>query len=74
MSDEKLGEKVVAVVTADREEIEIKEIGALFRTKGIASYKIPDDIYVWETIPYTNIGKVDKKLIKKRLEEINGGI
>lgn len=74
MSDEKLGEKVVAVVTADREEIEIKEIGAFFRTKGIASYKIPDDIYVWETIPYTNIGKVDKKLIKKRLEEINGGI
>jgi yersiniabactin salicyl-AMP ligase len=71
MPDEKMGEKVVAVVTAERKDIKMAEIGAHFRKNGIASYKIPDEIYVWESIPYKNIGKADKKLIKEKLEEIN---
>lgn len=72
MPDEKWGEKVVAVVTATRKEIDIIEIGTFFRANGIANYKIPDEIYVWESIPYKNIGKADKKLIKEKLEKING--
>nr|MCR5753769.1 acyl--CoA ligase [Acetatifactor sp.] len=72
MPDEKFGEKVVAVVTANKKEIDVTEIGNIFRENGVANYKIPDEIYVWESIPYKNIGKADKKLIKEKLEEING--
>lgn len=68
-ADQNLGEKTTAVVSANNKDISIAEITIFFKQQGVAQYKIPDEIYVWDTFVYTNVGKVDKKKMKKMLEE-----
>jgi fatty-acyl-CoA synthase len=36
-----------------------------------AKYELPDDILLWPELPLTGTGKIDKKAIRKRLEDEN---
>ncbi|HDJ2894986.1 TPA: AMP-binding protein [Staphylococcus aureus] len=63
MSDQNLGEKVCACIEAEGRQITHQEILNHFESQGIARYKVPDEIYFLEKLPYVNIGKIDKKKI-----------
>ncbi|WP_239739912.1 AMP-binding protein [Mammaliicoccus sp. P-M59] len=65
MTDQSLGEKVCACIEASGIQITHQEILNHFETQGIARYKVPDEIYFLEELPYANIGKIDKKKIIK---------
>ncbi|CAJ1366508.1 unnamed protein product [Effrenium voratum] len=40
-------------------------------SKAFAKFQLPDDVLVWEAIPLTSTGKIDKKLIRAKLKEQN---
>ncbi len=69
LPDEKWGERVVAVVqatpgaTVDTEEL----IG--FVKARIGSVKAPKQVYIWEDLPRSRVGKIVKPEIKARLTE-----
>ena len=40
-----------------------------FISKDFAKYELPDEVLVWNSIPMTGTGKVDKKNIRKKLQD-----
>jgi 2,3-dihydroxybenzoate-AMP ligase len=38
------------------------------RAEGVAEFKLPDRFIQVDTLPLTPVGKVDKKLLRQRLE------
>jgi yersiniabactin salicyl-AMP ligase len=73
--DKNLGERTCAVLVSDNKEISITDITSFFNRQGVAQYKIPDEIHLRDELVFTNVGKVDKKRLKKMLEEsepVNG--
>jgi len=73
MADEVLGEKVcVYIVLRGEEKLELEEIKAFMKEKGIAVYKIPERLEITNAIPRNPVGKILKKVlredIKKKLE------
>jgi len=38
-------------------------------SKNFAKFQLPDDVLVWKEIPLTSTGKLDKKVIRAKLEE-----
>lgn len=68
-SDERLGERTTAMIISDNPELTNTDIVQFFIKEGIAQYKIPDEIHFTEKFLYTNVGKVDKKNLRRFLEE-----
>ena len=58
--DEMLGERICAFIVANS-YMSVKDIGSHMIQKGIALYKIPDQIIFVEQLPLTANYKVDKK-------------
>ncbi|MCP5395296.1 MAG: acyl--CoA ligase [Sphingomonadaceae bacterium] len=70
LPDERLGEKLVAVVRADG--VSANDIAAEVSAK-LASYKAPAEIaFTAEHMPRTATGKVDKRALKARWPELIG--
>jgi acyl-CoA synthetase (AMP-forming)/AMP-acid ligase II len=64
-SDEKLGEKVCAVVVpAKGENVSLEEIIEFLKKKDIAVYKLPEKIMVVESLPRNPVGKVLKRELR----------
>lgn len=70
-----LGEKSCAFIqwrpnNQDASETRLKlQIRQFVQAYGLATYKIPDRIEFIEEMPYTALGKIDKKQLRKRLTE-----
>lgn len=60
LPDENQGEVIGVFLVADR-RIELFEAREYLRKKSVASFKLPDYIFMVDTLPLTKIGKVDKK-------------
>ena len=74
--DEKWGERPLAMVvpaSEDTTDFPVEDVKAFlmeFVENGtISKYAIPDQIQVVDTIPKTSVGKLDKKVIRKRLND-----
>lgn len=73
LPDKKWGERVVAAISPrvkendDQLEIRIKE----FCQKKLANYKIPKEIYVFDELPKTHVGKINKQLIVEKIQKMN---
>jgi fatty-acyl-CoA synthase len=74
--DEKWGERPIALVmakagmTAPAEDA-IRMHVAGFADKGVISkYGVPDRVYFVDAIPKTSVGKLDKKVIRAKLQEL----
>ncbi len=65
--DEQLGEAVCAVVIGEGEEKKLENLCEFLATLKIARYKYPDRLIYVDKIPYVNVGKVDKKKLKKMI-------
>ena len=75
MPDSKLGEKSCAYIhwrnspddpSLTRLKMQIRQYVQQY---GLATFKIPDQVEFVEDMPYTALGKIDKKVLRKRLVE-----
>jgi acyl-coenzyme A synthetase/AMP-(fatty) acid ligase len=69
VSDAKYGEKVCAfVITRDNQELTLEEVLAHFKSLGVAKQKTPERIELVTEFPRTLSGKVQKYVLRRRLE------
>jgi len=70
----KWDERPIVVVTAASNggggSVSREEVFQHCRTN-FASFQIPDDVLVWDSIPSTSVGKIDKKRVREILQDIN---
>jgi yersiniabactin salicyl-AMP ligase len=62
-----LGQAICAFITTDNYDIDSAHINGFLRDEGIASYRMPDKIKIIDSLPRTNVGKIDKVTLKKML-------
>jgi len=67
--DEAMGEKIFAFIVSDDLSLSRMELKRFLRASGVADYKAPDRIELVEALPYTELGKVDKKLLRQSLAQ-----
>ncbi|HEJ7944606.1 (2,3-dihydroxybenzoyl)adenylate synthase [Serratia liquefaciens] len=67
MPDELMGEKSCAYIIATS-PLKPVVLRRHLRAEGVAEFKLPDRFIQVETLPLTPVGKVDKKLLRQRLE------
>ena len=48
-------------MTADNKELSRADIYQFLKEKGLAEYKIPDQVECIDSWPLTSVGKIDKK-------------
>jgi non-ribosomal peptide synthetase component E (peptide arylation enzyme) len=60
------------VVPRPGEKIELPEIVAFMKGKGIAVYKIPERLEVVEAIPRNPVGKILKKALREDIRKKMG--
>ncbi|MGW2086496.1 (2,3-dihydroxybenzoyl)adenylate synthase [Streptomyces sp. NPDC001880] len=46
----------------------LQDVQAAFRGRGVAAYKVPDQLVVLEQLPMTGVGKVDKRALRASLD------
>jgi fatty-acyl-CoA synthase len=69
LPDEKWGERVVAVVQpASSESIDTDELIAFVKAR-IGSVKAPKQVWIWDDLPRSRVGKIVKPEIKARLTQ-----
>ena len=70
--DERTGERACAViVTADQPAPELKDLADLLIGEGLAKFKIPEQIVIWDALPKNDAGKVLKHQIRATLEKVD---
>jgi non-ribosomal peptide synthetase component E (peptide arylation enzyme) len=68
MPDERTGERACAVIVAtDRGAPELDDLAALLIAEGLAKFKIPEQIVIWDALPKNDAGKVLKHQIRATL-------
>jgi len=70
ISDMELGERTCAVAVKNKKELTLAELRKFLSEIGIAPFKLPDQLIYVEQLPYKNVGKVDKKTLKKMFGDI----
>ncbi|MFA5183003.1 MAG: class I adenylate-forming enzyme family protein [Syntrophales bacterium] len=70
MPDEIIGERVcVYVVPRGEVSIDLEEIKAFMKEKGIAAYKIPERLEIIGAIPRNPVGKILKKVLREDIKK-----
>ncbi|MBY9080397.1 salicylate synthase [Paenibacillus sp. HN-1] len=65
LPDKRLGERSCACVITDSQEPGLLDLHRFLREKGIARYKMPDQIMFVAGWPLTSVGKVDKTKLRQ---------
>ena len=68
LPDPALGEKVCAVLVIEGELPSLAEIKNFLTERGLATYKLPDILQRTDTLPFTAVGKIDKKVLRATYE------
>ncbi|MEU6561327.1 (2,3-dihydroxybenzoyl)adenylate synthase [Nocardia nova] len=68
LPDPALGEKVCAVLVIDGELPSLVEIKNFLTERGLATYKLPDILRQADALPFTAVGKIDKKVLRATYE------
>lgn len=69
LPDESLGERICALVVASHEHppgrpLELAEVRGFLSTRGMAPFKLPDEVRLVPSLPATAVGKVDKQALR----------
>ena len=69
LPDDRFGERTCAVVVLRDGfyNLTLEEIRDAMKDFGVAKYKYPDQLVTVESLPVTNVGKIDKALLRKQL-------
>lgn len=70
IKDENLGEKICVFIRDDEETLKLNEIREFLISNNVAAFKLPDQIKYVPEWPLTNIGKINRKELKKMGEVI----
>jgi len=67
LPDATLGEKICAVLIKNSTGLSKEEICKYLTAEGLSNFKLPDCIVYVDRLPYINVGKVDKKSLRKQI-------
>jgi len=68
--DPELGERVAAfVVPRAGTRLDLPGLTAQLRAAGVAAFKLPERLYLVDSLPQTAVGKTDKQALRRRLLE-----
>jgi 2,3-dihydroxybenzoate-AMP ligase len=67
--DEKWGERSVAFVVCTGQPPGTRELAAFLKRRGLADYKAPDQVVAIAAMPFTAVGKIDKKALAGMLSQ-----
>ena len=78
LPDEALGEKICAAVVLSHDHpptspLPLAGLRTFLHDRGLASFKLPDDVRVVPKLPVTAVGKVDKSALRKSLLAATAG-
>jgi len=62
MPDRELGERICLYVVG--RELDLAELRATMRAAGVATFKLPEKLVLADSLPFTAVGKVDKKALR----------
>ena len=70
--DDRLGERPAAVVelAEDAEDVSLGELSAFLDERGIAVFKRPERLAVLPSLPRTEVGKIEKKALEDRIDDL----
>ncbi|ODR25918.1 AMP-binding protein [Mycolicibacterium porcinum] len=69
LPDDRTGERACAVlVTADGEQPGVADLGRLLAEHGLARFKTPEQVEIWDALPKNDAGKVLKHQIRATLK------
>ena len=64
--DPELGERIcLYVVPVAGFEVDLDEIAAHMRATGVAPFKMPELLFTLQSMPLTNVGKIDKMKLRE---------
>lgn len=68
LPDARTGERVCAVIVPKRQPgPDVASLGAFLKAQGVATFKIPEQAVIWESLPKNDAGKVLKTHIRAAL-------
>ena len=70
MPDPRLGERSCAYLVPGRAPVSLDEIREHLAGLGVAKFKWPERIEWIDELPRSNVGKVDKKVLRQRIAQI----
>lgn len=65
--DETLGEKIGVFILKGHTILTLREIRSYLIERGLASFKLPDEVQYVDQWPLTSVGKIDKNKLKKQI-------
>ena len=68
--DEALIQRICVVAKPSKENVTLNDVREYLEEKQVAAFKMPDQLIIVDKFPYTTVGKVDKKALKRLAEEI----
>ncbi|AFI88706.1 (2,3-dihydroxybenzoyl)adenylate synthase [Pectobacterium parmentieri] len=68
MPDPVMGEKSCAFLVVSDPSLKAIALRKYLRNQGIAEFKLPDRFEMIDTLPVTPVGKIDKKLLRQRIQ------
>ena len=72
--DERTGERACAVIVAAEQSAPgLADLHEMLVSEGMAKFKIPEQIVIWDALPKNDAGKVLKHRIRATLTEDEGG-
>lgn len=69
VSDPILGERICAALIAHGPPMNLQDIRAFLRERGVADYKLPDRVEHVASFPFTKVGKVNKVKLRDELTQ-----
>ena len=73
LPDARTGERACAVIVAKGEpRPDVASLLALLQRKGVAKFKAPEQVVVWDELPKNDAGKILKHRIRAVLTEMDG--
>ncbi len=72
LPDDRFGERncVVVVLRDGAVGLTLEQVRKAMEEFGVAKYKYPDQLEIVESLPTTNVGKIDKALLRKQLGDV----
>lgn len=69
MPDDRLGERPAAFVelTTDATDLSLEDVSSFLEERGVAVFKRPERLEVLESLPRTEVGKIEKQSLKERI-------
>ena len=70
LPDPKTGEKACAVIVANADsQPTVEDLAEFLITKGLAKFKIPEQVLLWKQLPKNDAGKILKHKIRSTILE-----